>query len=92
VSIPQLPDEEGIDADFQALQARHAAMLMSFIDLTARLDKEGVTITDVSDFSVGMSNLICDHMRTDPKCDSYRSTMVEKLEQVLSRHLLKTGK
>lgn len=91
MNIPQLPTEEGIDADFQALQARHAAMLMSFIDLAARLDKEEVTITDVSDFSVGMSNLICDHMRTDPKRDSYRSTMVEKLEQVLSRHLLKKG-
>jgi len=91
VTIPQLPDEEGVDADFQSLQARHAAMLMSFLDLTARLDKEEVSITDISDFSVGMSNIICDHMRTDPKRDSYRSTMVEKLEQVLSRHLLKKG-
>lgn len=91
MTIPQLPDEEGVDADFQSLQARHAAMLMSFLDLTARLDKEEVSITDISDFSVGMSNIICDHMRTDPKRDSYRSTMVEKLEQVLSRHLLKKG-
>lgn len=91
MNIPQLPNEEGIDADFVSLQARHAAMLMSFIDLTAKLDKEDVTITDISDFSVGMSNIICDHMRTDPKRDSYRSTMVERLELVLSRHLLKKG-
>lgn len=89
MSMPVIPDEEGIDADFQAEQTRHAAMLMSFLALTAQLDKEEVTIADISDFSVGMSNLICDHMRTDPKRDNYRSTMVERLEQVLSRHLLK---
>jgi hypothetical protein len=81
-------NEEGIDADKQSIEARQAAMLMSFLDLTARLDKEGVTITDISDFSVGMSNLICDQMRNNPKRDSYRSTMVERLESVLSRHLL----
>lgn len=85
----EFPNEEGIDADFQSMQARHAAMLMSFLDLTAKLDKEGVTISDITDFSVGMSNLICDHMRTDPKRDNYRSTMVERLEHVLSRQLLK---
>ncbi|AHI60429.1 hypothetical protein RAY_279 [Erwinia phage vB_EamM_RAY] len=78
-----------LDVDEEALKVRFAARLCSFLDLAEQLNKDDLTQNDISQFTVGIVNLVCDSMGSSPKRDLYRRQMVDKLEPVLSRHLIK---
>lgn len=78
-----------LDVDAEDLKVRFAARFFSFLALTDELNKDKLTLNDISEFTVGIVNLICDEMKDNPKRDLYRRQMVERLEPVLSKHLIK---